>query len=644
MRTTLRNAVVSLVLVACGAVSGCSSDEEAPRAFENRPAAPVLEKDPVTGTVDFYVPAEGEKPVLLPGMDPAQTAIDWIVANGDLLGVPDARGTYVPVEASKDDDDGMAHVRLQQMAGGVEVWGVETIVTFDENGAVALYDGAYVPNLDAIAKTPPTVSEEAALAKAQEEDRARVAGALSSSQQSTGLVVLVDDDNGDPRLARHVVTVVMTDNGPIVSHTFVDALTGEILDAYTDGGEEQQQHQTTGEGFDGQRHNVLVFDDVGGFTMGRLPTSEKGPLFPGRYVKDKWQYFTQPTLEGPWDRQAINAMLNVERSERFYEDLKWSGPDDKRGLVWLAVRSPMERWNAYATWGYDDGSHQIEFSPTMDGRRSAVIAIDIVAHEFTHLVTSHTSKLVYRRQPGAINEAVSDIFGELVERRILGVTDAALIAGTATGDPLRDFRHPRRITTRRGAPPDHYSNVRTLPKVQRPHDEKNDNGFVHTNSLIVTNAFALMLEGGANDTSRIAVEKGIGWDKSQKLWWKTQRRLLTKRTSIRRLARVQIAMARKSKSGFSGEAVTCAWAAVGAVTPEWASSKLGVTCPTAETSARAPRDACTNKPDGTYCAEHSSLAGYVCRGGQVSQSLLCPPPNTQCRGATPHGTQLVCDL
>ena len=35
--------------------------------------------------------------------------------------------------------------------------------------------------------------------------------------------------------------------------------------------------------------------------------------------------------------------------------------------------------------------------------------VDVLGHEFTHAVTEHTAGLVYRDQPGALNESVSDV-------------------------------------------------------------------------------------------------------------------------------------------------------------------------------------------------------------------------------------------
>src|SRR5947207_451002 len=44
------------------------------------------------------------------------------------------------------------------------------------------------------------------------------------------------------------------------------------------------------------------------------------------------------------------------------------------------------------------------------------ISVDVIGHELTHGVTQHESNLVYRRQSGALNESLSDVFGSLVKQ------------------------------------------------------------------------------------------------------------------------------------------------------------------------------------------------------------------------------------
>jgi hypothetical protein len=45
-----------------------------------------------------------------------------------------------------------------------------------------------------------------------------------------------------------------------------------------------------------------------------------------------------------------------------------------------------------------------------------MVSDDVVAHEWTHAYTEWTHRLIYQWQPGALNEAYSDIFGELADQ------------------------------------------------------------------------------------------------------------------------------------------------------------------------------------------------------------------------------------
>ena len=60
-------------------------------------------------------------------------------------------------------------------------------------------------------------------------------------------------------------------------------------------------------------------------------------------------------------------------------------------------------------------------APTPTGTASTtnycdgVSSDDVVAHEWGHAYTEYTSGLIYQWQPGAMNEAYSDIWGETVD-------------------------------------------------------------------------------------------------------------------------------------------------------------------------------------------------------------------------------------
>ena len=77
-------------------------------------------------------------------------------------------------------------------------------------------------------------------------------------------------------------------------------------------------------------------------------------------------------------------------------------------------------------------------------------AQDVVAHEFSHGVIVETADLVYRNQPGAVNEAFADIFGELVEAQWDGAcalqTGPDWLVGAALGAAVRNLQTPGALT------------------------------------------------------------------------------------------------------------------------------------------------------------------------------------------------------
>jgi hypothetical protein len=69
---------------------------------------------------------------------------------------------------------------------------------------------------------------------------------------------------------------------------------------------------------------------------------------------------------------------------------------------------------------------------------------DVAGHEFTHAVTEFTSGLVYKNTSGAINESLSDVFGEFVDLES-GSNDNAGVRWQMGGPPngrIRDASDP----------------------------------------------------------------------------------------------------------------------------------------------------------------------------------------------------------
>jgi hypothetical protein len=132
-------------------------------------------------------------------------------------------------------------------------------------------------------------------------------------------------------------------------------------------------------------------------------------------------------------------------------------------------------------------------------------AVDVIGHELTHGVTEKAAALVYRRQSGALNESVSDVFGSLVKQRLLGqdaatadwLIGAGLFAAGVQGVALRSMKAPGT------AYDDPVLGRDPQPATMAGYVETDDdNGGVHINSGIPNHAFhlaAIALGGRAWD-------------------------------------------------------------------------------------------------------------------------------------------------
>jgi hypothetical protein len=183
--------------------------------------------------------------------------------------------------------------------------------------------------------------------------------------------------------------------------------------------------------------------------------------------------------------------------------------------------------------------------------------VDVLGHELTHAVTEHTAGLVYRGQPGALNESMSDVFAACLKQRLRGESadEADWIVGEGLFLPgvrargLRDMLNP-------GTAYDDPALGRDPQPAHMDHyvQTRDDNGGVHINSGIPNRAFALaaIAVGGSS-------AKGAGT-----IWYAA----LTgpevgPTTDFAGFAAATIAAA-----GEHEEAVARAWASVGVVPVE----------------------------------------------------------------------------
>ena len=293
-----------------------------------------------------------------------------------------------------------------------------------------------------------------------------------------------------------------------------------------------------GQGFGPPRKNRLIY------------TASNSSSLPGALVRSEGQ--------GPSGDLAINeAYDGLGATFDLYSDIYGRNSIDDNGMDLIGSVHVGNHWNN-AQW---NGSQMLFGDGDGINFNRFTIAIDIMGHELTHGVTERTAGLEYHKQPGALNESISDVFGSLVKQRSLGQTaaqadwliGAGIWAAGINGVALRSMKAPGTAyddpKLGKDPQPDHMSRY-----VNMPDTPLGDFGGVHINSGIPNKAFYL---------SAIAIG-GNAWDVAGHIWYAT---LLDSRLSataqFQDFANLTADNARKLYGASAREAVVQAWHAVG---------------------------------------------------------------------------------
>ncbi|GAA2757657.1 hypothetical protein GCM10009872_30170 [Actinopolymorpha rutila] len=138
---------------------------------------------------------------------------------------------------------------------------------------------------------------------------------------------------------------------------------------------------------------------------------------------------------------------------------------------------------------------------------------DVTGHELTHGVTERTANLAYLYQSGAINEGLSDAWGEIVDLTNGSADDTAanrwkIGEGSSLG-VIRDMKNPRAYDQ-----PDKMTSDMWFDDV-----DFLDNGGVHENSGVFNKSVYLTADGASFNGYTI---RGLGLAKTAKILWTTQ--------------------------------------------------------------------------------------------------------------------------
>lgn len=347
------------------------------------------------------------------------------------------------------DELGQTHVRVEQRFNGLRVVGGRMIVHL-QKGRVVGVNGNFVADLKL--NTTPGLNAAAAISLAT---RGLDSRAVSTDKPE---LIVYAAKGRTPRLAWSAVVEFETQEGvPQKDEIIADAATGDLL----------------------ARHPLIQTAK-----FRKVYSSNDTYTVPGTL---KWQETSSWLVWLLLDAEGKGAATGTGHTYDFYKNVFGRDSYDNAGATLVSsVHYGPNVNNAY----WDQSLHQMKYGDG-DGVRFKPLSLglDVTGHELTHAVTGATAGLVYAKESGALNEAMSDIFGECVEQYVTGSTDWKIGEDVFTpatpGDALRYMYNP----TIDGYSADYYPE-RLYPGACIP-SGGNDNCGVHGNSGIANLAFYL---------------------------------------------------------------------------------------------------------------------------------------------------------
>lgn len=425
------------------------------------------------------------------------TARQFLRKNDELLLLANTDENLV-LRSEQTDDLGYTQMRFATAYEGLPIWPSELMVQTDPNGHVSLMTGSYAPSPEGIDTKPAVTAAQARVLARQE------AGVSPLNPiYSEALEIYAPVEQSDAKLAwRFEVESSLTEHWNV----FVDAQTGALLHkencvctAHVVGsGQDIAGNTRSVDLWSHTDGNFYMVDTTkpmynaaasqppnpneitGGIVVMRAPeaTVSNGQLQDLGTVRVS----ASGSATSGFSPASIAASHNLSIVYDYYLDRFGRNSIDGNGGSLLAIVDVPNYTNA--SWNSSAGV-------MLYGNGAPFAqALDVTSHEMTHGVITSSSDLVYRDQPGALNESYSDVLGEGCEAHILGrPTDWTL------GDVLpqafhRSFSNPSALVDgiTNQPYPERMSQYRDLPSDV-------DQGGVHVNSSIHNHAFYQLAVG-----------------------------------------------------------------------------------------------------------------------------------------------------
>ena len=460
------------------------------------------------------------------GIQNAEEAQAWLVEQKEELGLENALSELK--ETSTAEVSGDHYYRFEQNYEGIPVYGRAIVVAVDQDGNVASVTGNATDVAEDLNLTP-SITKEQAVENIQQYasetlgmDEVANLDEINLNQEN----LCVYNMNDTMRLAYRI---------PTESYQFlVDANQAEVLEAvpelyeesviYTDTNGQQEIEGT--DPVDGyyvlkdQKRNIYMYD-AGGQTY-------MDPASGLSYPEVLQQVRSKDTIFG-------NEDDTPQTSAEVYSDLNTIGSiydyflkkHKENGWGVLAVVSNDElgaqQGNnaaagvvdykdrlADAIQDYDENAYQgkigwMDLGTAYLGKGTE--SLDVIAHEYTHIITRKYAKWSSgNRETGAINEGISDIFGEILAEAVGDGADWEM-GNRIIHNPYENG-YPRSTGANEILPNDRIN-------VRNKDGEESQTDYAHGYSTVISYT-AYLMKNGLNESG----QGQLSWEELSELWYR----------------------------------------------------------------------------------------------------------------------------
>jgi Zn-dependent metalloprotease len=241
------------------------------------------------------------------------------------------------------------------------------------------------------------------------------------------------------------------------------------------------------------KKNRLVYDmktQGSSFLPGKLVRSEGDPKTKDQAVNEAYDYAgaTYDFYKKLFNRNSLDdhgmTLVSSVHLGSGYNNAFWNGEQ--------------------MAYGDGDGVVFIRFTRS----------VDVVGHELSHGVVTHTCNLEYRNESGALNEHFADVFGSLVKqwKKKQTAAKADWLIGPDIMGPGTQAKALRTFKDELAYEDDPNLGTDPQPKhLKNKYTGFSDSGGVHINSGIPNHAFFLVATALG----------GRAWEKAGKIWYRT---------------------------------------------------------------------------------------------------------------------------